>query len=42
MSSAERRAALGHIVQLYQNWRKPDQAAIWQHRLDEIPLPPAK
>jgi tetratricopeptide (TPR) repeat protein len=40
LSTAERQAGLRHIVQLYERWKKPDQAALWQHKLDQIP--PAK
>jgi hypothetical protein len=36
MSSAERRAAVGHIVQLYQGWNKPEKVAFWQNRLNEL------
>jgi len=36
MSSAERRAGVGHIVQLYEAWDKPDQVAIWRKKLDEL------
>ena len=30
------RTAIGHIVQLYQTWGKPDQAAEWRKRLEEL------
>ena len=36
MSAAEQRAAIGHIYQLYQAWDKPEQAAIWQQKLDGL------
>jgi tetratricopeptide (TPR) repeat protein len=42
LSIAERRAGLNHIVQLYQKWGKPDRAAAWQLKLDQVPLPSAK
>jgi serine/threonine protein kinase/Flp pilus assembly protein TadD len=42
MSSDERRAGIRHIVQLYQNWPKPDKAADWQRKLDQIPVPSGK
>jgi len=38
MSGAERRAAISHLVQLYQRWPKLEKAATWQRRLDEIPI----
>jgi serine/threonine protein kinase len=41
MSSAERRAGVSHIMQLYQNWNKPEKAADWQRRLGQIPVRPA-
>ncbi len=37
MSPNERRLAVGHIVNLYQAWGKPEKAATWQRRLDELP-----
>jgi tetratricopeptide (TPR) repeat protein len=37
MSPHERRLAIGHIVSLYQASDKPDQAAAWQKRLDQLP-----
>jgi tetratricopeptide (TPR) repeat protein len=36
MSSQELRLALAHIVTLYQGWGKPDQAAVWQKKLDSV------
>jgi serine/threonine protein kinase len=36
MSPHERSEAVSHIVKLYQLWGKPEQAATWQHKLDEI------
>jgi predicted negative regulator of RcsB-dependent stress response len=42
MSNAERRAAVGHIVQLYESWMKSEEAATWKRRLDEIPDRSAK
>jgi tetratricopeptide (TPR) repeat protein len=42
MSNAERRVAVGHIVQLYESWGKPEEAATWKRRLDEIPDRSAK
>jgi serine/threonine protein kinase len=42
LSSAERRAGLNHIVQLYRHWGKLDKAAAWQLKVDQIPLPSAK
>ena len=41
ISPNERREAIGHIVQLYQAWGKPDQAALWQQKLDELATPRA-
>src|SRR6266404_2028556 len=35
MSPNERRLAVGHIVNLYQTWGKPEQTAIWQKKLDQ-------
>lgn len=34
VSGAERRAGITHVVQLYQSWGKPEQAALWQQKLD--------
>ena len=42
VSAAERRTAIGYIVKLYQDWGKPDQADIWQKRLEEFARPPAQ
>ena len=42
MSTAERRAAVEHIVRLYNALGKKQQADEWQRKLDEIPLPSAK
>jgi serine/threonine protein kinase len=36
MSPNERRVAVGHIVKLYEAWGKPDQAAAWQKKLDQL------
>jgi hypothetical protein len=36
MSPNERRLAVGHIVKLYQSWDKPEQAATWQKKLDQL------
>jgi tetratricopeptide (TPR) repeat protein len=36
MSPNERCVAVGHIVQLYQAWSKPEQAAEWQKKLDSL------
>jgi serine/threonine protein kinase len=36
MSSNELRLAVGHIVSLYQEWGKPEQATAWQRRLDAL------
>ena len=35
----ERRLAVGHIVQLYEVWGKPAQAAAWQKKLDDLIKP---
>ncbi len=37
MSPHERRLAIGNIVSLYQAWGKPDQAADWQKKFDQLP-----
>ncbi|HZJ14559.1 MAG TPA: serine/threonine-protein kinase, partial [Chthoniobacteraceae bacterium] len=42
MSNGERRAAVGHIVQLYESWKNPQKAATWKRRLDDIPDRAAK
>jgi hypothetical protein len=42
MSNGERRAAVGHIVQLYESSKNPEEAATWKRRLDEIPERSAK
>ena len=39
MSPNERRVAVGHIVKLYEAWGKPEQAAVWQKKLDALPKP---
>jgi hypothetical protein len=39
MSPHERRLAVGHIVKLYEAWNKPDQAAAWQKKLDQLAKP---
>jgi serine/threonine protein kinase len=36
MSTAERRAGVDHIIQLYQSWGKPEKAATWQRKRDQI------
>jgi hypothetical protein len=36
MSPNERRAAVGHIVSLYEAWGKPEKAAVWQKKLDSL------
>ena len=36
MSNPERRAAIGRIVKLYEAWGKPDKAALWQKKLNEL------
>jgi serine/threonine protein kinase/tetratricopeptide (TPR) repeat protein len=36
MSAREKRAVVGHIVQLYRDWDKTAKAADWQKRLDEL------
>jgi serine/threonine protein kinase len=36
MSPNERRLAVGHIIGLYQAWRKPDQAGVWQKKLETL------
>jgi tetratricopeptide (TPR) repeat protein len=36
MSPNERRVAVGHIVQLYQAWGKPEQTTFWQRKLDTL------
>jgi len=42
MSPNERRVAVGHIVNLYQAWGKPEQTAAWQKKLDQLAKNPAK
>ncbi len=42
MSPHERRLAVGHIVELYQAWGKPEQTAEWQKRLDQLTKNPTK
>jgi tetratricopeptide (TPR) repeat protein len=37
MSPAERRVALGHIVNLYEAWGKPQQAAEWRGKFEAVP-----
>ena len=39
MSPHERRLAVGHIVQLYQAWEKPEKVASWQKKLDDLAKP---
>ncbi len=36
MSPNERRLAVGHILNLYQALGKPEQAAVWQKKLDAL------
>jgi tetratricopeptide (TPR) repeat protein len=36
MSPNERRLALSNIFTLYQAWGRPDQAAVWQKKLDQL------
>jgi tetratricopeptide (TPR) repeat protein len=36
MSVTERRAAVGHIIQLYEGWGKPERAASWREKLEEF------
>jgi hypothetical protein len=36
MSPNDRRLAVGHILNLYQAWGKPEQAAVWQKKLDQL------
>jgi hypothetical protein len=38
MSPTELRLAIGHIVNLYQAWGKPELAADWQKKLDGLPM----
>jgi serine/threonine protein kinase len=42
MTPHERGLAVGHIVQLYQVWAKPEQAAYWQKKLDSLAPPTSK
>ena len=42
MSPNERRLAVGHIVNLYQTWGKPEQTATWQKKLDQLSKNPTK
>jgi serine/threonine protein kinase len=37
MSPNERRIAVGHIVQLYQAWGRPEETAVWLKKLDQLP-----
>jgi tetratricopeptide (TPR) repeat protein len=39
LSPKERRTAIDHIIKLYQQWGKPEQAATWQKKLDEAAKP---
>jgi serine/threonine protein kinase len=39
MSPNDRRLAVGHILNLYQALGKPEQAAVWQKKLDALPKP---
>jgi eukaryotic-like serine/threonine-protein kinase len=36
MSPNERRVTVGHIVQLYQAWDKPEETTRWQKKLDQL------
>ena len=36
LSPTEVRLAVGNIIALYEAWRKPEQAASWKRRLDEL------
>jgi tetratricopeptide (TPR) repeat protein len=36
MSPNERRLAVGHIISFYQAWGKPDQAAVWEKKLETL------
>ena len=36
MSPNERRLAVSNIFNLYQAWGRPDQAAVWQKKLDQL------
>jgi tetratricopeptide (TPR) repeat protein len=36
ISPGERRAAVGRVVKLYQALSKPDQAAVWRKKLDQL------
>jgi serine/threonine protein kinase/tetratricopeptide (TPR) repeat protein len=36
LSPNERRKAIGHLVKLYEAWGKPDQAILWQQKLDQL------
>jgi tetratricopeptide (TPR) repeat protein len=36
LSPNERRLAICHLVKLYRAWKKPDEAAKWQGKLDEL------
>ncbi len=40
MSLLEKRAALRHIVQLYEKWDKPGAATIWRAKLAALEPPP--
>jgi len=42
MSPNERRVAVGHIVNLYEAWGKPEEAAVWQKKLDQLAKNPTK
>ena len=41
LSPTEVRLAVGNIIALYEAWRKPEQAAAWKRRLDELANPKA-
>jgi hypothetical protein len=36
MSPHERRLAVGHIVNLYEAWSRPKEAAAWQKKFDGL------
>jgi serine/threonine protein kinase/tetratricopeptide (TPR) repeat protein len=36
MSPKERRLAISHIISLYQAWPNPEQAAVWQKKLETL------
>jgi len=42
ISPNERRLGVGHILELYKAWDKPEKAAAWKRRLDELANPKTK